>query len=343
NEWLDYLVRQYVNRIAWTSEDGGYFEGQTYSHKFRFILEGLAAMRTACGIDLFKIPRVRNSGDFWLYCMSLNYWFHHGGDVYSLIWPWGSGSEAYIGNLMAAMNGHPYLKWWADTVFCDPVHIPFQYISDTGVKPRPPIDIDQAKAFLETGQLSAFDRFYDHQSDRIFFRSSQWGGHSHSHSDQNNFVIHSGGEIPAGDPSYYTYSNDDYDNVWSQATVSHNSILVNGKGQPIRSVEAKGDIADFFHSPVYTFFVGDASQAYEAPLERFERAVSFIRPGYYVIYDELKASEPAEFSWLLNIFSEAEIQEAERRITVPQQHIRMGVRHLEPEAVTYSQTQERPV
>ena len=53
--------------------------GQTYGHKYRMILDGLAAMGTATGIDVFKKPRVLNSGDFWLYCMSLNYWWNHWG------------------------------------------------------------------------------------------------------------------------------------------------------------------------------------------------------------------------------------------------------------------------
>ncbi len=341
DEWTDYLVRQYVNRIAWTSDDGGYFEGQTYAHKFRWILEGLTAMRTATGLDLFQKPRIRNSGDFWLYCMSLNYWFHHGGDVYSLNWPWGNPADAYITNLLASMNEDPYLQWWSDTVFADPQHIPFQYLSDTDLEPKPPIDIPQAKVFPETGQLAAFDRFYDHLSDRIFFRSSQWGGHSHAHADQNNFVIHSGGEILAADPGYYTYSGDEYHVQWSQATFTHNSILVNGKGQPTRSIEAEGEISEFFHAPDYTFFAGDASRAYEEPLTRFERAIVFIRPGFYVVYDELAADEPAEFTWLLNTFQEAEIEESARRMTVSQQDRRMRVRHVFPAGLSYEQSNER--
>ncbi len=341
DEWTDYLVRQYVNRIAWTSDDGGYFEGQTYAHKFRWILEGLTAMRTATGLDLFQKPSIRNSGQFWLYCMSLNYWFHHGGDVYSLNWPWGNPADAYITNLVASMNEDPYLQWWSDTVFANPQHVPFQYLSDTDLEPKPPIDTPQAEVFPETGQLAAFDRHYDHLSDRIFFRSSQWGGHSHAHADQNGFVIHSAGEILAADPGYYTYSGDDYHVQWSQATFTHNTILVNGEGQPTRSVEAKGEITEFFHSPAYTFFAGDASRAYESPLERFERAILFIRPGFYVVYDELAASEPAEFTWLLNTFQEAEIEESARRMTVRQQDQRLRVRHIRPSGLDYEQSNER--
>ncbi len=339
-EWTDYLVRQYANRIAWTSEDGGYFEGQTYGHKFRWILEGLAAMRTATGINLFEKPRIGNSGEFWLYAMALNYWYHHGGDVYSLLWPWGNSADAYISNLMASMNEDPYVQWWSETVFANPDHIPFQYLSDTDIEPKPPVDIPQARLFPDTGQLAAYDRFYDHLSDRIFFRSSWWGGHSHAHADQNNFVIHSGGEILAADTGYYTYYGDDYHMKWSVTTNTHNSMLINGEGQP-KGIDYKGDITEFFHTPDYTFFAGDASKAYEEPMKRFERAILFIRPGIYVVYDELAADEPSEFSWLLNTFQETEIDESARVLTVPQQDRRLRVQHLLPADLVYSQSNER--
>ncbi len=339
-EWIDWLVRQYVNRIAWTSPDGGYFEGQTYGHKFRWILEGLVALRTATGIDLFKQPRIANSGEFWLYAMNLNYWFHHGGDVYSLLWPWGNPADGYMTNLVASMNENPYVKWYADTVNTDPEHVPFQYLSEIDLDPAPPIDIPQARAFLQTGQVAAYDQFYNHLSDRIFFRSSPWGGHSHSHADQNNFVIHSGAEILAADVGYYTYYGDEYHTNWSRTTFTHNTILINGEGQP-KSIDSKGKISAFFNSPDYTFFAGDASAAYREPMERFERAILFIRPGVYVIYDELQASEPSEFTWLLNAFQEAEIDEAGRTMTVPQQDRRLRVRHLLPRKVEYKQSNER--
>lgn len=339
-EWTDFLVRQYVNRIAWTSEDGGYFEGQTYGHKFRWILEGLVAMRTATGIDAFKMPNIRRSGDFWLYCMSLNYWYEHGGDIYSLIWPYGNPADGYITNLMASMNHNRYVQWWSDTVFTNPVHIPFYYLSQTRLAPKPPVDIPQARLFPQTGQVSAFDRFYDHGGNRMFFRSSPWGAHSHSHADQNNFVIHANGEIMAADAGYYTYYGDEYHRNWSVTTAPHNTILVNGQGQP-KDIESKGKITGFFESPGYHFFVGDASAAYEEPLEVYKRSILYLRPDVWIVYDELKASEPSEFGWLLNTFGEPRIDESQASLIVAQREVRMQVDHLLPANLSYVSGNER--
>ncbi|EIQ00420.1 Heparinase II/III-like protein [Opitutaceae bacterium TAV1] len=343
DKWVAYIVPQYVNRIAWTSEDGGYFEGQTYGHKFAMILEGLAAIRTACGIDLFRQPALRNAGRYWLYAMNLNYWFNHWGDNYSLIWPWANPRDAYISGFLAAMTHDPYVKWYADTVLTDPENIPFYYISGQAPAARPPVDIPQARVFPLTGTVTAYDRFYDHQSARVFFRSSPWGSHSHSHADQNGFVIHAGGEILAPDTGYYTYAGDTYHYKWSKATVAHNSMLVNGRGQGNPpDITAKGKITEFFHGGRATFFVGDASQAYEKPLQVFRRAMLFIRPATWVVYDELEADTPASFNWLLNVFQKPDITPDARRIVVAQQAMRLQVDHLLPENVGYTANNNRP-
>jgi hypothetical protein len=341
SELASWVVPQYMNRIAWTSPDGGYFEGQTYGHKFRWILEGLVAIRTATGVDLFQKPEIKNSGAYWLYAMDLNYWYQHYGDIYSLLWPYANGADGYISALMAEMTQDPYVKWYSQTVKTNPDHIPFRYLSEGPLQARPPIDIPQARAFVETGVLSAYDKFWDHGSNRLFFRSSPWGAHSHSHADQNGFVIHANNEILAPDTGYYTYSGDTYQNKWSKATFAHNSVLVNGKGQPT-DINSKGHITQFFNAGDFTYFVGDASQAYEAPLQTFRRAMLFVRPNVYVVYDELAAGEPSVYSWLLNTFAKPEIDEKNQRLVVAQQNERLQVEQLLPRGMTYTTTNERP-
>ena len=341
-EWSDWLIRQYVNRIAWGGNDGGYSEGQTYGHKFQFILDGLLAMTSATGVDVFQKARMRNSGDFWLYCMSLNYWWNHWGDVYSLLQPMvGNGADGYIAGLLAHMTGNRALKWYSDTVVCNPAHIPFWYISSADLKPKPPVDIAQARLFPEVGQLAAYDRFYDHRANRIFFRSSPWGSHSHAHADQNGFVLHAGGEIMACDAGYYTYCGDTYHRQWSVTTKAHNSILVNGEGQP-KSIESQGRVTAFFNTASHCLFIGEAAEAYPKQLEVFDRTVLFIRPDVFIVHDELSATEPSEFSWVLNTFQEAQMDEAAATMIVPQQEQRLRVQHLAPQDLNYSQNNDRP-
>jgi hypothetical protein len=341
DKMVAWIVPQYMNRIAWTSPDGGYSEGPTYSHKISWILEGLAAMRSATGVNLFKRPEIQNSGAFWLYCMDLNYWYQHFGDNYSMYWPYASGADAFISGMMAAMTDDPYVKWYSQTIKTNPDHIPFRYLSENQLAAKPPIDIPQARAFLETGQLTAFDKFYDHGSNRVFFRSSKWGGHSHAHADSNAFVIHAGNEVMAADATYYTYSGDTYDRNWSNATNSKNSILINGQGQG-GDLPYHGQITQFYNGGDFAYFVGDASQAYDAPMKIFKRAMLFIRPNVYVVYDELAASKKSTFSWLLNTFAEPSIDAANQKMVVAQQQERLEVQQIFPKDLKYTTTNKRP-
>jgi hypothetical protein len=341
-EWTDYLVRQYVNRVAWGASDGGYSEGQTYAHKVQFILDGLYALRTATGIDVYRKPRWHNTGDFWLHCMSLNYWWNHWGDTYPLLMPMhGNGADGYISNFLASIHGNRYLKWWSDAVVAKKAHGLFHYFSDEMLTPKPPVDIPQARVFEDVGHIAAYDRFYDHQSNRLFFRSSQWGAASHAHADQNGFVLHAGGEVMACDAGYYTYYGDDYHRNFSMQTIAHNSMLVDGEGQP-KNIDAKGDVTAFFNTPRACFFVGDASDAYGGKLSRFRRSVLFCRPDLFVMFDDVAAPEASAFTWLMHTFESADIDDAARTMLVRQRDQRLSVQHVAPEALAYSQSNERP-
>lgn len=195
NEWLAYMVPQYANRIPWMSEDGGYFEGQAYAFKLSYILEALAALRSATGVDLFQKPEIKHAGDFFLYCQSMNYWWPHWGDTMGLWFPFGNVGDGFMSALLAAMTDNRPLQWWSNHVPASATIPPFGYLAATGVVPQPPVAIQQARAFVPTGVVAAFDRHYDENTTRVFFRSSPWGGESHAQADQNSFVLHSGGEI----------------------------------------------------------------------------------------------------------------------------------------------------
>jgi hypothetical protein len=259
-----------------------------------------------------------------------------------MVWPYANNADGYISGLVASMTDDPYVKWYSQTIKTNPDHIPFRYLSEDPLQPKPPIDIPQARAFLETGQLTAFDKFYDHGSNRLFFRSSKWGGHSHAHADSNAFVIHAGNEVLAGDGSYYTYSGDTYDRNWSNATISKNSILINGNSQG-GDLPYHGQITQFYNGGDFTYFVGDASKAYDAPMKTFKRAMLFIRPNVYIVYDELAASEKSTFSWLLNTFAKPEIDEANQKMVVAQQDERLQVEQVLPQGgLSYSTNNKRP-
>jgi hypothetical protein len=95
---------------------------------------------------------------------------------------------------------------------------------------------------------------------------------------------------------------------WFKATIGHNTVLIDGKGQPIGSGESYGWIARFLHGESISYALGDASKAYDnqfkepqkAGMQLFRRHLVFLRPSYIVVYDELEADHSAEWTWLIH-------------------------------------------
>ena len=77
--------------------------------------------------------------------------------MYPLLNPMqGNGSDGYIANLIASMTDNRAVKWYSESLVTDPSTIPFWYMSETGLEPKPPIDIPQARLFADVGQLAAY-------------------------------------------------------------------------------------------------------------------------------------------------------------------------------------------
>ncbi|MDE6267688.1 MAG: DUF4962 domain-containing protein [Muribaculaceae bacterium] len=167
------------------------------------------------------------------------------------------------------------------------------------------------------------------------FRSSTFGSGSHTTASQNAFNITFGGEDVFRSSGYYQNFSDAHNLMSYRHTRAHNTILVNGIGQPY-STEGWGRILRAASGESMAYALGDASHAYcgisndemwvkafadagiaqipangfgPTPLTLYHRHVVMLRSGQIVIYDELEASENAQFDWLLHSRVEFEISE----------------------------------
>jgi len=95
---------------------------------------------------------------------------------------------------------------------------------------------------------------------------------------------------------------------WFKATIGHNSVLIDGKGQPGGSGESYGWIPRFLLGESISYVLGDASKAYDnifkehqkAGMKLFRRHLVFLRPSTIIVYDELEADHEAEWTWLIH-------------------------------------------
>ena len=157
----------------------------------------------------------------------------------------------------------------------------------------------------------------------VTIKSAPNGCLGHAQASQNAFNISHAGEPVFYRTGYYTSWADKHTLNDYRHTRAHNSILVNGNGQ-LYSTSGYGWTARFLDGKNISYTLGDASNAYtgetlrksilkevkiikaetstfakESPVTRFRRHLTFLHPNTIVIYDELEASEPVE--WTFNL------------------------------------------
>ncbi len=337
-EWLDYsTLLYYTSYPAWGGDDGGWQEGPGYWGAYmRFALHYVVALRAATGVDLMQKPFFRNTPYYGLYTATPYHQHKPFGDGQT-------GSPGGLGGLMyvfSTLAENPYFRWHAEesgrTIGGDVLSLAAY---DPELKARSPLELPQARAFPSVGLASFHTALGDKQRDVSFLlRSSPFGGVSHGHADQNAFVIEAFGRGLAIATGYYPWYGSPHHHQWTRATQAVNSVLIDGKGQVPRKWEAKGRLRAFQSVEGYDYAQGDAAAAYLGPMEKFCRHVVHVRPGVFVMFDDLRAAKPAEFQWLLHAYNKIEVDEANQMLRITNTPAAMNVRLLLPEEVSFSQT-----
>jgi hypothetical protein len=179
----------------------------------------------------------------------------------------------------------------------------------------------------------------------VMFKSSPFGSVSHSHADQNSFAIMKGGRalaIPGGER--FPQHGSPFHEQYTQQTVAHNALLINGQGQRNRDDTASGKLVAFRTLPHLAYVAGDAHLCYPEPLRKNLRHVLLVRPSLVIVVDELEAERPIAVTWLMHTKQESALQPQSQSFTVQRDSARMVV-HLAASAapLSFSQTSEWPI
>jgi hypothetical protein len=347
-QWLTYAYEVWLARAptAGTS-DGGFMVGTNYNG-----IEGesLIALPTLfqglAGDNFFAQPFYRNNLYYLLYCQPPQSYGDGFGDAHEME----KGPRAFhlrYFDALARRIRDPYATWYlqkgravAGKRESKKKSLDWGELT-LGQKPpvwRGPFTLPQARAFCEAGVV-AMHTHLDEPTRDLFvgFRSSPWGSFGHAQADQNTFNVIAGGERLFYSSGYKMPMGDPHMLGWYKHTRGHNGILVDGKGQPLGS-EAFGWVPRFLHGERLSYCVGDASRAYDANptadetemipdakgqaklgvghagLKRFRRHVVLLRPATVVIYDDLVADHPAEWSWLLHSMEELHLEADRHRL-----------------------------
>jgi hypothetical protein len=336
-EWLDYVTMIYMTSYpAWGGDDGGWQEGPSYwSAYMGFATHFVVALRQATGVDLMQKPFFRNTPNYGLYTATP---YHENS-------PFGDNQQAAPGGQRAVMYAfssllqNPFFRWYADAAGYKPgADVLSLATYDPALKARPPLELPQACEFPGAGLVSMHTALGDKERDISFlFRSSPFGSVSHGHADQNAFVVEAFGRGLAIATGYYPWYGSPHHHQWTRATRAVNSILVDGQGQVQRSPAAKGAITAFLHGEGYDYTEGEAGAAYGDKLKRFRRHIVHVRPGTFVIFDDLVAAKPATFQWLLHAHEKITVDESQQLLTIRHEPAAMEVRLLLPAGLAFSQ------
>ncbi len=328
--------------------DEGWNEGPGYSNsKFKWILNGIQYLDSA-------FPEFQVGKNPWL--DRIGEWFIRVTPVGMKHAPWGHQSNnqgyydynrinnfrrlAYIADCPSVLEcwnelGGPdrYLESSA-RLWCEAV-LKAQHDEPVITSAMDPVGFFPLGGWVMAGTMPPSKRAAYLESTGMIFQSSL-GAYSHSFASENSFHIYAYGE----DVSYAAGTSEYEPHAFH--TMSHNSILVDGLGQSqARPPETPrvGYIRAFKQGDGYLYWAGDASNAYQKkPLDRsgdwwgrldpiyesrdlpyfkrFIRHVVFVKGRYYVIFDDLASTQPAQYSWLYHILPDDPIEVDESKWTI---------------------------
>ena len=332
--WLNYTL-DYLNVIytPWGGNDGGWAEGPMYwGSAMAFLIDALNLIKGYMGIDLSKRPFLQKTGDFQMYCNPTGTYRASFCDQSNLGRMAGH-KQAFNIRQFAAWTGNPnYYKYyqevfrhmpeiedafynngWWDFQFDEMVYrhqaLSLQYGQPPALK--------KVKWFQDVGWVAVNQNMFD-DDDHIFLltKSSPYGSVSHSHGDQNAFVLFAYGEPLVIKSGHYIGFNTSMHRQWRRQTRSHNALLINGQGQyaemdKAKQFAAKGQVLEVTENEQYVYIKEDATQAYleHVPdLKQCQREIYFVQDSYVVLVDTVETEKDSDVEFCLHSLKRYQIQ-----------------------------------
>lgn len=350
--WLDYGLRAMTTvHPHWAGFDGGWAEGMSYGLSYNTTsMAPMEALRVATGFDLWQRPAHRKLRNFFVYNTSPV------GEIFGF----GDSFDSPVAGRASALRGllefhaqryqDPLVRGWVELLRArgggdvETAVLPALMLPTT-IQPASPAALPPDAVFHGVGWAALHSQLANPAEDlMVMFKSSPYGGVSHSYCDQNGFAILKGGKAlatPGG--SRYPQHGSPFHTEYTQQTHAQNAILVNGQGQVRAGVGHGGRIAGFESTPHLGYVCGDAAAAYGGLLKVARRHVLLVRPDVVIIVDDLEAPAPAKFEWLMHAFDALELNEAAQTFVSRRGGEAMQVRLVTSDRMRFTQSNEWPV
>lgn len=331
--WLEWL-RPVLCGIwpVWAGDDGGWAEGLCYGLSYVSIMTMFAsALKLGTGVDLYRRPFWRSHGEWRRWCWPpYAEWLGFGDRTERWGQTWRSNAdlvelidrESGTGSLADYVAD---LRREAETCSTPaarqgPQIAPLRYLSGspTGASTAAgETDSDRMlRMFPAAGWAAIRTDLTDPARDVAFiFRSSPYGAVSHSHANNNDFIIHVGGKVMAMPSGYYDGYGSEHHMHWVWHTKSHNCVTLSDASQLMCSYNSRGAVERAFEDDRLAYFVGDADASYVLQAERCRRHVIFLKAHTcFVMVDEvvLKPDVTGGLQWNIHAWAPFEVDEGAR-------------------------------
>lgn len=298
-QWFAQTVPLHLHSInPWGGEDGGYANGTNYAlwdTGDSFTVWHI--LRWTTGVNVADKVWIRNFGRYLSFFLPPGTPRHAFGDGTELTpgenWP-------RFGKAYALLAPSPLSRWYATQLLGEDkarLEMLLAPRDAGGVAPFPE-GTPNAALFPSIGWSAMHSDLRDRDRVSVYFKSSPYGSHNHSHADQNSFVIHARGRALAIDSGYYDSYHSPHMASWTMQTRAHNAITFDrGQGQPTRTIAAAGKITQFESGALGDIVTGDATQAYAGKLRKAVRSVVYLRPDQVAVFDRLESDTPRRWEW----------------------------------------------
>jgi len=349
-QWTYFAANVFFNVYpVWSDDDGGWHEGASYwsSYIGRFTWWA-DVMRAAMRIDAYQKPYFARVGYYPMYLMPPG---KVGGGFGDLVARRTARNNVPLVSQLAAQSGNGHWQWYVEQMGGPSEqsgYIGFVRGTLPKVAPQSPEDLPASRLFRGTGQACLNTTLQSADDDvQVVFKSSPFGTQSHGYEANNSFLLWAYGRRLLIRSGYRDIYGSAHHRNWMWSTRSVNNITVDGHGQVSHSASSQGEIIAFKTTPSIDVVVGEAGEAYRLKsdggekrlLDRFTRAIIFVKPELVIVFDRLAARRPSSFQYWLHATEKFDVRDqGDIRLRVGDVGCRISF--LAPQGLTFSQTNQ---
>jgi len=330
SRWLEWL-RPVLCGVwpIWAGDDGAWSEGPSYGLAYTTIMTMFASScKRATGVDLYRRPFWGNHARWRQWCLPPYAEWMGFGD-HSERWASGWHSNADLVDLIGRE-----IKTGEFTAYVEAFRREAEQLDTPAERqmpganaqlflaPSPPAAQPAAssstalRTFPGAGWAALRTDLCDPARDVAFiFRSSRFGSYSHSHANNNDFILHAGGRVLAMPSGYYSGYGSDHHAHWVWHTKSHNCLTLSDAPQLMRSHDSAGAIDHPFEDDRLAYFRGTADASYADRATRCRRHVLYFKEHTCILLVDEFVAQPGIVSalqWNIHSWDQFAVDEEQR-------------------------------